>query len=123
MCDVCACALLPVFRAEEDMFGPSPLPATCASLSAGALRKGKAALAKLGEKKNNNQNQRLFSSMQALPVAIYTLLRGYLCPLPTAGWGIFLDLVFLVGYSPAVQGRVRLMPGLWSLRCLALMVV
>lgn len=74
-------------------------------------------------KKNNNQNQRLFSSMQALPVAIYTLLRGYLCPLPSAGWGIFLDLMFLVGYSPAVQGRVRLMPGLWSLRCLALMVV
>lgn len=42
--------------------------------------------------------------MQALPVAIYTLLRGYLCPLPTAGWGIFLDLVFLVGIFPSSAG-------------------
>lgn len=88
MCDVCACALLPVFRAEEDMFGPSPLPATCASLSAGALRKGKAALAKLGEKKTTTKNRGFFLACKHylwlfIPssMAIYAL-----SPLPGGGY-------------------------------------
>lgn len=88
MCDVCACALLPVFRAEEDMFSPSPLPATCASLSAGALRKGKAALAKLGKKKTTTKTRGFFLACKHylwlfIPssVAIYAL-----SPLPGGGY-------------------------------------
>lgn len=123
MCDVRACVRAAACFSCRGRHVRSQPPSShvCLGLSrSSAKRKSSARKAGLKKKKN-----RLFSSTQALPVAIYTLLQGYLCPLPTAGWGKFLDLVFLVaqGYSPAVQGRVHLMPGLRSPRCLSLMVV